>query len=436
MKFGLIFLAAGLLAGAAETGGPLVVTARLSGTIDPATSDYLKSAIRRAEAAQAEILVVELDTPGGLVSSVREMAQAIDQSSVPVVVYVTPSGAAATSAGALLALASHFSAMAPGTNIGAAHPVASGGEDIKGAMAEKALNDTVAFARSQAELRHRPPDLAEAVVARSQSFTAEDARSRGLVNALASSREELLAKLDHASLEAGPPGARQIHVLRTAGARIETFGMSAGQSLLHLLANPNLASMLMTLGMLLIYVEISSPGIGIAGILGAISLLVAFMSFQLLPIRTGGLVLLLLGVALLIAEPFVTAHGAIAAGGILSFVLGLLWIVDPTATTLTIRTEVWMGAAAALGFFVFLIAWAASRTRSLSQAALAKIGGGSLQGLTGYLGTVQSVSGDGRRGVALFRGETWEFEAALPVTIGTQVRPLGVEGLRVRVEPA
>lgn len=424
----MLALLLGLIAGAADA-APIVRLAEVRGTIDPATSDHLKAAIHAAETENAEALIVELDTPGGLVSSVREMAQSIDQARVPVVVYVTPAGASATSAGALLMLASHVTAMAEGTNVGAAHPVDQSGKDVPGAMGEKVVNDTAAFARSLAELRGRDAKVAEEVVRKSISMTAAEAAQRGLADLIVDSRAELLLKLDGRVVK-----TRQWQkTLTTRGAEVRLTEMTWGQKLLHLIANPNISAILMTLAMLLIYVEVSHPGITVAGVAGAVCLLLAFMSFQVLPIRTGGLALLILGMALLIAEVFVTTGGALAVGGLVSFALGLLWVVDPGATDLVLSWSVWIPLVLGMAGTVGVIAFAASRTRKLAGEARARMGGGGPEGLMGYLGEVQAVSSDGLSGKAVIRGEVWDIGSDGPLQVGDRVEVLRAQGFKVQV---
>jgi len=405
--------------------------AEIRGTIDPASSRFLSRAIREAEKDGAEALVVELDTPGGLVSSVKDMAQFINKSKVPIVVYVAPGGASATSAGALLTFASHVAAMAPGTHIGAAHPVGPEGKDISGKMGEKAVNDVAAFARGLAELRGRNRELAEAVVTKSKSFTAEEAKKQEMVEVIASSRAELLQKIDGRMIEVSKDNRR---VIRVEGATVKTINMTWGQKILHLLANPNIATLLMALGVLCIYIEITTPGITIPGILGGIAILVAFISFQMLPIRTGGFLLLILGVGFLIAEAFVVSHGALAVGGIISFVLGVIWVLDPAETDLKISPAVWVPAALALGGGAAVIAFAAAKLKEQAKKALAQIGGGGYSGLAGYQGRVESVIEGGLEGKALIRGEVWDFEASTPLSVGDLVEVERVIGFRLVVK--
>ncbi|HUP58535.1 MAG TPA: nodulation protein NfeD [Bdellovibrionota bacterium] len=420
-----------------------VWVAQIQGTINPASSDYLTGAIRQAEAASAEALIVELDTPGGLVSSVREMAQSISRSTVPVIVFVTPAGASATSAGALLMLASHLAVMSPGTNIGAAHPVDGEGKTIEGAMGQKVLNDTVAFARGLADLRGRNRTLAEEVVAKSRSLTAEEAQREKLIEELARSREELLSRVHGRTVTVtasdAKAGATRPKVLATRDAAIRPIPMTFGQSLLHYLANPNIAALLLTIGMLLIYIEASHPGLSIPGIAGAICLLVAFMALQMLPIRVGAAALLALGIALLLAEPFITSHGIAAGGGILCFVLGLLWLVDPASGGGSLRVAPLLigGSTLTLGGIVGVIAVAAARMRALTKKTLAEIGGGGIGGLQGYAGRVVEAASGGLQGRALFRGEVWEFESQVPLSKGDEVKAVGLtEHMKVKVERA
>ncbi len=407
-----------------------IAVAEIRGTINPASSDYLKSAIVSAEQSGAAALIVELDTPGGLVSAVREMAQNVGQARVPVVVYVAPSGASATSAGALLMLSAHVAAMAPGTNIGAAHPVGSGGEDIKGAMGEKAVNDTAAFARGLADLHGRNREVAEAVVAKSKSFTAEEAQKVKLVDLIAPTRDDLIRALHGRKVKVG----EDLRTLSTEGAPVRRIEMTPGQKLLHLLANPNIAGILLSLAILMIYVELSHPGITIAGVLGGICLLVAFMALQLLPIRIGAVGLITLGVLLMIAEAFVISHGALAAGGVVSFVLGLLWLMDPGATSLRISPSVWVPIAVGMGATVVMLSIAAARMRSLSRQTLALIGGGAAAGLAGYEGHVTALtSPDGRHAKASFRGEIWDVVSDQELKTGDLVEAVDAQGMVAKV---
>jgi membrane-bound serine protease (ClpP class) len=410
-----------------------ILHVEIRSTINPATANFLEDAIHHAEGEHAEALVVSLDTPGGLVSSVEKMAQAIDRAKVPVVVYVEPAGAAATSAGALLLLSSHVAAMTPGSHMGAAHPVDSNGKTIEGAMGDKVLNDTSSFAEGQAEIHGRNKAFASDIVRKSRSFTASEAIAAKLADISADSLPDLLRKLDGriVKFREGPAAT-----LSTANAVVTEYGMTGGQSLLNLLSNPNVAGILMTLAMILIYVELNHPGIQVAGILGAICLVVAFMSFQTLPIRTGGIALLVLGGLGLVGEVFATAHGTLAAGGALSFVLGLMWVIDPAQTRMGISPAVYVPAGIALGGVAILVGWFASRIRKTSHEARLAMKGGAEAGLAGYSGRVETADSlDGKSsGKVFIRGELWNFTADGMVAAGDTVEVVRIEGLKAYVK--
>jgi membrane-bound serine protease (ClpP class) len=411
-----------------------VVHSAIRGTINPASADYLEDSIREAELTSAAALIVSLDTPGGLVSSVEKMAQAIDRAKVPVVVYVEPAGAAATSAGALLLISSHVGAMTPGSHMGAAHPVDSSGKTIEGAMGDKVLNSTASFAEGMAEVRGRNKKLVTEIVRTSRSFTASEALAGNLAEISADTLPDLLRKLDGRKVKFRAGGEA---VMKTADAEVVVFKMTTGQMLLNLLSNPNIAGILMTLAMILIYVEINNPGVQVAGILGVVCLIIAFMSFQTLPIRTGGIALLLLGALGMVAEIFATTHGALAAGGALSFVLGLFWVIDPNQTGVGIAPAVYVPAGIALGGGAIAIGWFAARSRHDSEAARLAMKGGGPGGLAGYSGVVQSVShseGEKSAGKILVRGEIWDFLADEAIRAADTVEVVRVEGLKTYVK--
>lgn len=412
----------------------------IRGTINPAASDYLRTQVKEAETARAQALIVELDTPGGLVSSVQAMSQTIDESGVPVIVYVTPAGAAATSAGALLMLASHVGAMTPGSHMGAAHPVDSSGKDIEGAMGQKALNDTVAFAQSLAEVRGRNRELAGLVVSKSLSFTAREAVEKGLAEIEATELESLLSALHGREVKVrGAAQAKETKKIVTVGARVERVEMSWGQSLLHWLSNPNIAAILMTLAMLLIYMELKSPGIQIGGILGVILLIVAFMCLATLPIRVGAAILLAVGVLAMVSEVVVAAHGALALGGVVSFILGLIWIVDPSQSASKVLPAVWIPAAAALGSGTLAIGYFAARAKRDAEAALAAMGGGGAAGLQGYVAQVIELAGGAEAspmGKVMIRGELWDFTSEDSVRVGDRIEVVDVKGLKILARKA
>lgn len=402
----------------------------IRGTINPGVSRYLARAIETAVLAKADLLLIELDTPGGLVSSVREMAQRIDQSKIPVLVFTTPAGASATSAGAILMISSHLAAMSPGTNIGAAHPVVIQGEEMKGAPAEKAVNDISAFARSMAELRKRNSKAASEVVSKSNSYTAEEALKANLIEIIATDKSELWKAINKRQILV----AQNKIILNTDPPPNQHFlEMTLGEKILNYLSHPNIAALLMTLGILLIYSELSAPGIGLGGILGGLCLIVAFIAFQALPIQAGGLVLLGLGVLLVISEIFVVSGGALAFGGSIALVLGLLWVVDPVATDLRISPWVIGSIGLVMMSGTMLIAYGVSRIKKQSLETLKRIGGGDLAGVKGYQGKIQSIAPDGKSGLVLIRGEIWNFVSNEPLNQNDNVIVQQSNGLTLDV---
>lgn len=429
-----LMMALGTTTAFAET-QDLVINAEMRGTINPATAEYLEKAIAHAEQKNAVALVVSLDTPGGLVSSVQKMAQSIDRSSVPVIVYVEPAGASATSAGALLMLASHVGVMTPGSHMGSAHPVDSSGKDIGGVMGEKVLNDTSSFAEGLAEIRGRDKVLAAAIVRKSRSFTAKEAVDAKLVDVLADSFPDLLRKVNGRQVKLKDGKTK---ILATIDARVESFEMTFGQRVLNLLSNPNIAAILATVGLVLIYFEVNNPGIQVSGILGMICLVVSFMSFQTLPIRTGGLVLLVVGAFGLIAEVFATTHGILGAAGVLSFFLGMIWVIDADQLRMGVSPLVYVPAAVFLGSMALLVGWFASRTKTASKVELERMKGGGQSGLSGYTGVVQviasSEAGVDVSGKVFIRGELWDFLCDDSVRVGDSVEVIRSEGLKVYVK--
>lgn len=431
LKFTRYFLIAVLFFISVKTSATVVAYhIEIRGTINPAVARYVERVIAEAELAKANVVLIELDTPGGLLSSVREMVQSFQQSKIPIVVYVVPAGAAATSAGALLMIASHVAVMAPGTNIGAAHPVGVQGEDIKGAMREKAVNDIAAFARSMAELRKRNIKAAGEVVLKSKSFTADEALKANLIDVVATDKTALWRSLHRREVVVGQAPV----TLNTAPEpSLYTAEMTLGEQVLNYLAHPNIAAILMSLGILLIYAELAAPGLGLGGILGGLCLIVAFIAFQSIPIHLGGLILLGVGIVLIVAEIFVGSGGLLSIGGSVAMVLGLLWVVDPVATDLKISN--WL--IAVLGGLLIsgtlLIGYFISRVKLQSAEAMKSIGGGNFAGVQGYKGYIKNLTADGKSGQVLIRGELWNFISQERLNENERVVVRGVQGLTLDV---
>lgn len=407
-----------------------VYTIKIRGTINPASSHYLTRSLKIAEEAKADFLLVELDTPGGLVTSVREMAQTIEQSKIPVLVYTNPAGSSATSAGALLMISSHIAAMAPGTNIGAAHPVGAQGDDLKGAGAEKAVSDISAFARSMAELRKRNVQAASEVVSKSKSYTAEEALKENLINVIAADYPALWKAIDGTKVQVS---SSQVVINTATPPTLHAEEMTPGEKILNYLSHPNIAALLMTLAIILIYSELSAPGIGIGGILGGLCLIVGFIAFQAIPIQMGGLLLLGLGALFIILEVFTATGGIMAFGGSVFVVLGLIWVVDPTMTDMRISPWLIFFIGAFLFSVTLIIGFIVSRIKKQSEEALRKMGGGDTAGVAGYSGRVLSVAADGRSGQVLIRGEHWNFSSEVPLAENDFVKVKKVNGLTLEV---
>lgn len=407
-----------------------IVRIEIRGTINPATSQFFKRALEEAEKKKAQLLLMELDTPGGLVTSTREMAQAMDRSKIPVVVFTSPAGASATSAGALLVISSHLAAMAPGTNIGAAHPVALQNDEMKGAMAEKAVNDISAFARSMAELRGRNAKAANEVVTKSNSYTAEEALKAKLVEYIVPDISTLWKSIDKRTVFVGK---EKMQLNTSPPPQVRTLVMSRGEKLLDIIAHPNIAAILMTLAILLIYAELSTPGLGLPGILGGVFLVIAFISFQALSIHIGGLILLSIGTLLIIAELFTSSGGLLALGGSFALILGLLWGVN-YGSDLKISAWVIGLITTILGGGILLITIGMSRLKKHSEETLKKIGGGDLAGVRGYKGIVKSINPDFQSGTVLIRGELWNFISQEQINVSDSVTVKQAKGLVLEVE--
>ncbi len=319
----LLFVAAALVGGVAHAGGTYV-HGRIEGVINPVKQRYVERVLARAGEEHAAFVVFSIDTPGGLVTSLEGITTAITNAPLPVVGFVEPKTAQATSAGAFILLATDVAAMAPSTRVGAAHPVAAG-KPLEGALDDKATNSLSSLARSLAERRGRPMAAAEAMVRESKSFTEQEAQKAGLIEILAVNDVHLLRELEGRKVEVHG----QARALTTRGISEIVVPMSRVERLLDVLADPTLASLLLTLGVLGVLYELSSPGIGAAGIVGTVSLLLGLLAMSVLPFGVGGLALLGVGVAAIAVEIKVPSHGIVATGGVVALTLGALFLVDP-----------------------------------------------------------------------------------------------------------
>ena len=403
---------------------PLVLAATVDSVIHPVSADFMVSAIRRAEAERAALLVFTLRTPGGLVDSTREITTAIVASRVPVVVFIAPSGARAASAGFIITMASDLAAMAPGTHIGAAHPVSGSGEKVDETMSKKMTSDVAASARALASHRGRNLELVEQAVTESRSYTEQEASQARppLVEVIAADVADLLRKIDGRQI-ARFDGRKE--VLRTRGARVVPIEMNWRQRILSAIAHPQVAYILFTLGTLGLTIELWSPGAILPGVVGAICLLLAFFAFSILPINYAGLLLIVFGLAMIMLEVKFTSYGVLGAGGVTSLVVGSLMLVDASAPDLRLSLSFVLPIAlgiAAIILFLVRLAVAAQRERSVTGTA----------GMTGELGrALSAVTADG--GQVLVHGEIWNAQSDVPIPPGGRVRVVAVNGLTLVV---
>jgi membrane-bound serine protease (ClpP class) len=408
------------LSGFASAAPAPVATIDLEGVISPVTLRLVGIAIDRAQAERAQALIIQLDTPGGLERSMRSIVQRMMNAEVPVVVFVAPTGARAASAGVFITMAAHVAAMAPATNIGAASPVALGGNADK-TMMKKIENDSAAFIRTVALERGRNADWAEKAVRQAVSITEREAVKLKVVDLVADSVPDLLDKLDGRTIKL-PKGTT---TLATKGAPVRPIEIGFRDRFLNVITDPNVAYVLMMLGMLGLFFELSNPGAILPGVIGGISLILAFFAFQSLPINYAGLLLILFGIVLLVAEIKIVSHGVLAIGGIVSMALGSLMLFD--APEVGFRVSWWVitpmvGATA--GLFLFVIA---AGVRALSKPPVT-----GAEGLIGKSATVRErLAPDGQ---VMVSGEIWRAVVqGEPLEPGAQVRIVGVDGLTLRV---
>ena len=441
-------------------------------TINPVTAEYIIESIDRAVQDGAQCLIIKMDTPGGLLNSTRLIVKKMLTSPVPIVVYIAPSGSRAGSAGVFITYASHIAAMAPSTNIGAAHPVQMGdhtpqqpnewselrrligelkegretqeaakpGESAKGAdetaeesssedltpdenpMESKILNDTVAFIKSIAKERGRNAEWAVDSVVKSDSITAEEAVEKGVVEIIAESDEDLLGQLDGRRVNLN---GREI-ILQTKGADIVTIEMDSRQKFFNVLANPNIAYILMILGFYGLLFEVTHPGVGVPGVLGTIFLILAFYSMQTLPTNYAGLALLVLGLVLLVAEAFTPAFGLLTLGGLACMILGSMLLFESVDPVMRVSKS------AIMAFSLTTAAITLFLMRSVLRVYRTKVHGGG-QGLIGEAGEAQTDFQPAGKGKVIVQGELWNAVSEDALRKGDEVAVKAVEGLTLKV---
>jgi len=390
-------------------------------TINPGVEDFLRYAIERSEEEGAECLIIHLDTPGGLMTSTRGIVQAILNSEVPVVVYVSPSGAQAASAGVFVTVAADIAAMAPGTNIGAAHPVSIGGGEVPSTMDEKITNDTVAFARSIAAQRGRNGDWLEDSIRKSVSITAEEAYALNVIDLVADDLPALLKKLD--GWETMRKGTTR--TLRTAGAEQRTILPGWQHQVLRSISNPNIAYILLMIGLAGLYFELSQPGAIFPGVIGGIALILALYALQTLPVNYAGILLILLAVLFFILEIKVTSHGMLSFAGVLALVLGSLMLFRVPGYTIRLAWSVFIPTVGVISAFFVTVATLAFRAQVSKPQT----------GAEGLLGMIGEVKQDLQPAGKIFvHGELWNAVSDQDLHVGEKVQVVAVENLRLKVE--
>jgi len=400
--------------------GKEVMVLRLEEAITPLTTGKIEAALEAAQKRKAECLIIELDTPGGLVTSTRRIVKLIMNSPVPVVVYVAPSGARAASAGTFITLSAHVAAMAPGTNIGAAHPVTMG-QKMDKTMSKKVENDLAAFARSLAGLHGRNADWAEKAVRESISATAEEAAKLKVVDLLAADLAELLTKIDGRRVKT-TDGEKVLH---TRGAAIIKIKEGLRGRILRLVTDPNVAYILLMLGLAGLYFELSHPGAVLPGVVGAISLVLAFYAMHVLPVNYAGLALILLSGILFFLEIKITSYGLLALAGLLSLVLGSLMLFGQNPEALRVSYRVLLPAVISVGGFFCVVTYLAAR-------AVLKRPTTGAEGLIGERGEALSPVNP-KGGQVFVHGEIWQAVSDEEIPKGASVVVEAVEGLCLKV---
>jgi membrane-bound serine protease (ClpP class) len=416
-------LAADVSAKAVPHTPPWVELITIDGSINPATASYIDDSIASAKADGAGALVIQLDTPGGLLNSAERIVKAILAAPLPVIVYVAPSGASAASAGVFITEAANVAAMAPGTTIGAAHPVEQGGEDIKGAMGEKIENFTATFARTIAQQRGRNEDWVEQAVRHSIAIGEREALAKNVIDIVAPDIRSLLTQAS----------GRKVNVegktvtLALADATVRRVRMTPGQQLLNVLADPNIVYLLLMAGLIGLYFEFAHPGVIFPGVAGAICLLLALASFQVLPVNLTGLLLIFLGVAMLISEAFVTSYGILGLGGVTAFVIGSLFFIDTSKTDLAVNRNIIYGASTALTLIILGIGYVVARERRNRATTGA-------EGIVGEVGEVREAIAPGAPGKVFVHGEIWRAVSADALNPGARARVKSINGLELQVQ--
>ena len=400
-----------------------IIVVKIEGAINPVVAEFVANEIRSANTSSEELIVIRMDTPGGLDTSMRKIIKAIQSSKVPVASFVSPGGSRAASAGTFIIIASHIAAMEPGTNIGAAHPVNLMGGGTGGqakVMEDKVVNDASAYIRSLAEKRGRNTHWAELSVRKSVSVSAGEAKRLNVIDLVAANLDSLVLALDKREVKLGG----SIITLNTAEKNIIFKEMNSRQRILNIIASPNVAYVLMMLGLVGLYFELSNPGLILPGVVGSVSLVLALYAMQTLPINYAGLLLIILGVVLLIAEVNVMSYGLLAMSGAISIFLGSIMLIDSDDPAMQISKMILYPT---LGMtFLFSIG-----TIYLAKKAHQLVTTTGMEGLLGEVGVVkETLNLEGR---VLIHGEIWKAESDTVISVGEKVSVEVVKGLKIQV---
>ena len=419
--FGLlsVMLTANAGVAANEPGVRDIYIMTVSDAIGPGVADFISTEITRANDSGAGVLIIQLDTPGGLAESMRTIVKAILASKVPIVVYVSPGGARAASAGVMITMAADIAAMAPGTNIGAAHPVGGGGQEISKTMSEKVVNDMVAQARSVAEQRGRNADWVEKAIRESVSATETEALKKKVIDLVAKDLDDLIRQLEGRKV-------KEKGQLKLAGASRVVLKENLRTKVLKTISDPNIAYILLMIGLAGLYFELSHPGAIFPGVIGGISIILAFFAMQALPINYAGILLILLALVFFILEMKIASYGLLSIAGIVSLILGSLMLFDSSTPGISLSWSVILPTIAVISGFFVVVAGLVFR----SQVSKPRTGAG---GLVDEIGVVkQALTPEGK---VFVHGELWHAIAAETIAQGTKVRVLRVKNLVVEVEP-
>jgi len=413
--FFLIFILSASFSEAAD-----VVVIAVDGVINPVSQEFIKKGIERAVKTNSEAIVIELDTPGGLDTSMREIVKEILRSEVPVVVFVYPSGARAASAGTFILIASHIAAMAPQTNVGAAHPVGIG-EKLDKAISEKATNDAAAYIKSLAQKRKRNYIWAEDAVRKSVSATSDEALRLNIIDLIANDTSSLISAIDGHTVET----ASGVRTLKTKGAKLIRLKYGLRHKILDLISNPNVAYILMLLGFYGLFFELTNPGAIFPGVLGGICLILAFYALQTIPVNYAGLLLIILGIILFLLEVKITSYGILTIGGIISMIIGSLMLFESAGPFFKLSLSVVLPAAIITALFFILTFWLALKALKSKPVT------GS-EGLVGEEGVARTeITKEG--GTVAVHGELWSAYSDEPIEEGQAVVVESVKGLKMKV---